>query len=229
MKLSLRIELIQVLLLVAAFVWAGFAWNRIPEEVPIHWNIQGEVDQYGGKFSALLLTPLAAAGVYVLMLVLPLIDPGRENYQRFAVPYTIFRLVIFGFLALCHIAMQVVAFGYPLNMNVVMYLGVGVLMVVLGNMMGKIRPNWFVGVRTPWTLSSKDSWTKTHRLAGRLFVVLGVLSIVTAWSTSVWVFWLNVAAWLVVVVGIVVYSYCIWRNDSHRIPPAGTLPEEPAS
>jgi uncharacterized membrane protein len=226
MKLSLRFELFQLLMLAAAFVWAALVWDRIPSEVPNHWNLQGEVDGYGGKFSALLLMPLIATGVYLLMLGLPYIDPGRANYERFATPYSILRVTILGFLAVCHVVMQFIAFGYQVNMNAVMFVSVGVLMLILGNMMGKIRPNWFVGVRTPWTLSSKASWTKTHRLAGRLLMVVGLLSIITAWSTSSFIFWVNGAALLVTVIWSVAYSYVVWRSDPNRIPPAGTLPEE---
>jgi uncharacterized membrane protein len=229
MKISLRFELFQLLILAAAFVWAGFAWDRIPDVIPVHWDLQGEVDGNGGKFSALLLTPIVAVGAYLLMLGLPFIDPGRANYEQFAVPYTVARITLLGFLAVYHVAMQFIAFGYQFNMNVVLFVGAGVVMVILGNMMGKIRPNWFVGVKTPWTLSSKESWTKTHRLAGRLLVIVGLLSIVTAWSSSLFVFWLNAAALLITVVWSVVYSYLVWKKDPNRIPPAGTSPGESTS
>ena len=160
MKISLRLELVQLLILVAAFIWAGLVWNRIPEEIPNHWDMQGKVDGYGGRFYALLLTPLVAVGVYVLLLVLPYLDPGWANYERFSTAYTILRIAVFGFLATYHVAMQFVAFGYSFNVNVVLYLSFGAMFAILGNLMGKIRPNWFVGFQTPWTrILDKDAPT----------------------------------------------------------------------
>jgi uncharacterized membrane protein len=103
---------------------------------------------------------------------------------------------------------------------------VGALFFLVGNLMGKIRPNWFVGVRTPWTLSSKRSWTRTHRFAGWVFVV-GGLCFMGAGVFRAHVMW-NVAAGLLVagIIATVVYSYLVWRTDPDRVPPAGTEPSD---
>ena len=157
------------------------------------------------------------------MLFLPRIDPGQADYATFANVYTLIRLSITAVLAFVYACIVLAAFGYHVDMGLLMPLAVGLLLCVLGNVMGKIRPNWFVGVRTPWTLSSRDSWNKTHRLAGRLFVVLGsrggrvrprakhLIALVVAWSvaTLLWV---------------VIYSYVVWSHDPERLRPAGTSP-----
>jgi uncharacterized membrane protein len=95
---------------------------------------------------------------------------------------------------------------------------------MLSNIMGKIRPNWFVGIRTPWSLSSKLAWTKTHRVGGWLFIVLGLGIAATAFIKSEWA----VSVVLITAIGgslaLVVYSYFVWRNDPNRVPPAGTSP-----
>ena len=109
-----------------------------------------------------------------------------------------------------------------LNIDFVVTSAVGLLFLVLGNFMGKIRPNWFVGIRTPWTLSSKLSWVKTHRLAGRLFVVMGLLFFMLALFRQPWVVAALVSALVVCLVWMVVYSYLVWRKDPDRVPPAGT-------
>jgi uncharacterized membrane protein len=98
--------------------------------------------------------------------------------------------------------------------------------LVLGNFMGKIRPNWFVGIRTPWTLSSKLSWNKTHRAGGWTFIVVGLVAIAAAFLAGGWGIGIFLGTTMVGVIGLAVYSYLVWRNDPERIPPAGTGPGE---
>jgi immunity protein, SdpI family len=116
------------------------------------------------------------------------------------------------------------AFGHTVNMTTVILPLVGVLFIVLGNFLGKIRPNWFVGIRTPWTLSSQLSWDKTHRLAGWLFVLMGILFFPVAAIQTTWSLITMLVIDAVCVAWLIVYSYLVYRNDPHRTSPAGTLP-----
>jgi uncharacterized membrane protein len=97
-------------------------------------------------------------------------------------------------------------------------------MAVLFNVMGKIRPNWFVGVRTPWTLSSKLSWDKTHRLAGWLSVLMGVLFAIVAFVHNAWTLGVMLSVDAACLIGIVIYSYLVYRVDPNRVSPAGVTP-----
>ncbi len=101
---------------------------------------------------------------------------------------------------------------------------VGGLFVVLGSVMGKIRPNWFVGIRTPWTLSSKLSWTKTHRLGGRLFVLMGITLLASEFVGSAWGLLFALAVVAGCLLWMVLFSYLVWRADPEKVPPFGTLP-----
>jgi uncharacterized membrane protein len=103
-------------------------------------------------------------------------------------------------------------------------LAMGALFIVLGNFMGKIRPNWFVGVRTPWTLSSKLSWDKTHRLAGWLFVLMGALFVLLALVPTGWMFAVTMTIDAICLIWMIVYSYLVYRRDPHRTSPAATSP-----
>jgi uncharacterized membrane protein len=212
MKLSWRSELPQLALIAAMFILAAATWPTAPDKIPVHWNIDGQVDRYGGKFEGLLALPLIAAGLYLLLLILPRFDPGYANYGRFAGAYRIIRLSLIVVLTLIYSAIHLSIRGYGIRMESAVPLMIGVMMIVLGNVMGKIRPNWFVGIRTPWTLSSKTSWTRTHRLGGWLFIVMGLSIIGMAVVPGVCVLWL------------VIYSYLVWRRDPDRIPPTGTEP-----
>jgi uncharacterized membrane protein len=203
---------------------AAAAWRFAPDRLPVHWNLAGEVDRYGGKVEGLLLLPLLVTALYPLLLLLPRIDPGRANYATFADVYTLIRLSITAMLAFVYACILLASFGYHVDMGLLIPLAVGILFCILGNVMGKIRPNWFVGVRTPWTLSSRDSWNKTHRLAGRLFVVLGCTFAAYGFLQTVWMLTAVIALGVAMLLWIVIYSYLVWRHDPNRVCPAGTSP-----
>ena len=224
MKFNWRTEIVQLLPIAAMFVIGALCWTHVPDRIAVHWNIHGEVDGYGGKFTGLVLLPLVTLGMYVLLLVLPAFDPGRANYPSFAGAYNAIRLTLTLFLSCIYIVSVLVALGYQVNMTTVVGLAMGLLFIVLGNVMGKIRPNWFVGVRTPWTLTSKLSWTKTHRLAGWLFILMGLMAIAWALVQAQWVFILMVTVDVCCGLVMVVYSYLVYRTDPARMTPANTSP-----
>ena len=97
----------------------------------------------------------------------------------------------------------------------------GALFVVLGNLLGKVRPNWFFGIRTPWALSSAESWSRTHRLGGWLFLALGLLTMASALAVPRWSIAVMMALLLAATVGLAAYSYVVWRRDPDKVPPAG--------
>ncbi len=226
MRINLKTELAQWILMAAMFLFAAISWPSAPDRIPVHWGFSGEPDRYGDKFEGLLLLPLLALGIYLLLLYLPRIDPGRANYERFKGAYSVLRLATLAVLASIHGFILLWIRGVQLDLSVVVPVLVGGLLVVIGSVMGKIRPNWFVGIRTPWTLASKLSWTKTHRLGGWLFVVVGLVFISSGFVGSAWA----IMAGLVVAAGcvlwLIVYSYLVWRSDPRKIPAIETSPAE---
>ncbi|HVB63895.1 MAG TPA: SdpI family protein [Nitrolancea sp.] len=225
MKINWRMEVPQWLMVAAMFVAAIVVWPTVSSRIPVHWNSAGKVDGYGGKAEGLLLLPVIALGIYLLLLFIPRIDPGRANYAQFSGPYLIVRYAVLVMMAAIYGISLMAIKGVGFDMTRVILGIIGLLFIVLGNVMGKVRPNWFVGVRTPWTLSSKRSWVRTHRLAGWLFTLAGLIFLALVP--------VNVSKALPViifcVVGVVavvpiVYSYIEWRNDPEKSPPSGTLP-----
>ena len=206
------------------FLLAAITWPTAPDRIPVHWNVYGQVDRYGGKVEGLLVIPLLTLGIYFLLLFMPRIDPGRANYQRFAGAYSIIRIATTALLAVIYGVTNLSIRGYRIDMSIVVSLAVGAILIVIGNLMGKIRPNWFVGIRTPWTISSKVSWTKTHRLGGWLFIVMGLAFIAAGIARSPWTFIAAAAIAIGSVIWMLVYSYLVWRDDPDKLPPAGTLP-----
>jgi uncharacterized membrane protein len=224
MKVTWRTEWPHALLITAMFVLAAATWSVAPDRIPVHWNIAGQVDRWGGRFEGLFALPLVAVAVYLVMIVLPRFDPGRANYDAFAGPYASLRLGVLAVLAAIHAFVLLWVRGVPVRIGVFAPLVFGALFVVIGNLLGKIRPNWFVGIRTPWTLSSKLAWSHTHRAGGWLFIVLGVLSMACAVVRSSWAMWIMIGAGAVGLLGLLVYSYVVWRRDPDKTPPAGTQP-----
>ncbi len=216
MHTSWRSELPQLVLVLAMFVAGAWAWNYVPEKIPVHWNIRGEVDRYGGRFEGLMVVPLIASGLYLLLRVLPKLDPRAENYQIFAGPYTVIRNVLMAFLAVIYALLLLAALGRPTPMGTVVPALVGVLLIVIGAYMPPIKPNWFVGVRTPWTLSSELSWTKTHRLAALLLPLSGTMMVLAGFLATNWAFYAMLSVLLGSVAALIVYSYFVWRQDPSR-------------
>lgn len=226
MKFTWRTEWPLWALLAAMFALAAVTWPHAPDRIPVHWGMDGEVNGYGGKFEGLLLVPLIAAAVYVMFLVLPKLDPGRANYPHFSGVYTMFRFGILVFLAVVYGVIHLWIRGYRPPMSVLAPILTGGLFILIGSVMGKVRPNWFVGIRTPWTLSSKRSWSKTHRVAGWVFMVEGVCLIVAGALRSSAALVAALVIGGVGILGTIVYSYLLWRDDPDRVPPAGTLPAD---
>lgn len=206
------------------FAVSAYAWDRVPDRIPTHWNFRGEIDGYSGRAGGLLLAPVLAVGMYLLLLALPRFDPARANYASFTGPYAVIRAALTATMAGLHALLVATALGYPVDAGRWIPVGVGALFVVLGNVMGKVRPNYFVGIRTPWTLSSARSWERTHRIGGKLFVIAGILLAFAAILGQPQVL-VGVGVFgAVSLVGLVYYSYAVWRSDPDRVPATATRP-----
>lgn len=221
-----RVELGLVLLVAAMFVATLVVWPSAPARIPVHWDVAGSVDRYGGRFEGLLGLPLIALALYLGMRYLPRIDPGRANYARFGTPYAMLRGSVLVMLAGLHAVILLWVLRWPVDASVAIPVLVGALCMVCGGLLGKIRPNWFVGIRTPWTLSSKAAWVRTHRLGGWLFIALGALFVLSgAFRVRAFGYVVLVAVVTVCLV-LLVYSYAVWRTDPEKQPPAGTQPAD---
>jgi uncharacterized membrane protein len=226
MRVSARTEIPQLALLAVMFLLAAWTWPKATDHIPVHWNAVGQVDRYGGKVEGLLLVPLLAVAIYFLLLVLPRFDPGRANYAQFSGTYTLIRFAVLALMAFVYVITILPIHGRAVDVATLVPVAVGALFILLGSVMGKLRPNWFVGIRTPWTLSSKQSWVRTHRVGGWLFILMGLAFIVIAFIRTQWAFMVVMALVLASVVVMTVYSYLVWRNDPEKSSPAGTLPVE---
>jgi len=224
MKVSWRSDLAMWLVIAGMFTLAAISWPGAPDRIPVHWNLQHQVDRYGGRFEGLLGIPLLTLGLYLLMLVVPRIDPGRANYPAFLGAFTTLRLALVVFMAALYGVIHLWIRGLEVHMNTVMPLLMGALFIVVGNLLGKLRPNWFVGIRTPWTLSSKDAWVRAHRAGGWVFIGGGLVLMAAGLVRTPWALGAAAVTFLAGLIGVVIQSYFVWRADPDKVPPAGTTP-----
>lgn len=165
-----------VLALFAASLAAGWViYPRIQGPVPTHWNYRGEVDAWGSPLFAIFFFPLMTAGVYLLLVYLPAVDPRRASYDRFAPALRLFRWALVAFMVAMQWLMLAPALGLAADQDRAVRVLIGALILVLGNSFGQLRSTFFVGIRTPWTLADDRVWQRTHRIAGRTWVAAGLV------------------------------------------------------
>ena len=205
-----RGEVLGLMLVLAAILISVVLYPRLPETLPSHWNFRGQADGFVHKPFGPFLGPAMMTGVLLLFMALPAISPRGFRFETFRPVWAILEGSILGLLFLIHALALMQAMGKPVDMNRGVAAGVGLLLVVLGNFMGKVTRNFFVGIRTPWTLASEEVWLRTHRFGGRLFVLAGLVLFVSAFLGGGWV----VAAIAVgsATVLSVVYSYVVYRR-----------------
>src|SRR2546428_6544558 len=159
-------------LAVAMSVWA---YPQLPPTVATHWSLNGTPDGFSSRLCALAIVPLVLVIMTAVFNVLPKVDPRRENYAKFLSSYWLIANAVIVFLLVAHGMIIAAGLGFAIKIDRLMPLGIGLLFVFLGNFLARVEPNWFVGIRTPWTLSSDTWWRRTHRTGGWVFVIGGLL------------------------------------------------------
>ncbi|MDD5433281.1 MAG: SdpI family protein [Candidatus Pacebacteria bacterium] len=180
--------------------------------VPSHWNAAGQIDGYSSKAFAALFFPLLTVAVYLLMLILPTIDPLKENYHYFEKEYYFIRLILVLFMAGMFFFTFLAAIGHKLNIMYFMVPFLSFFFVIIGAFMPKIKKNWFVGIRTPWTLQSDEVWIRTHKFAGKTMMAGGILAFFTVFLPSQVAFGFFLAIVLTSALLPVAYSYFLYRK-----------------
>jgi len=208
-----------LVLAVSVGVSAGFA-PFLPDTVPTHWNLRGEADDYGSKWVTLLLFPAVVLGMGALLNFLPLLGPFRRNLEQSARTYSKLVLTFMTAFVGIQIVVLIKSLGAEMPLGAAMSVVFGLLFVALGNSISKIRRNFYLGIRTPWTLASEEVWERTHRLGGRMFVGFGAAVFVTGLFgsdvASAWVLFGGLGA---IALSLLVYSCVAYR----RLAPADEL------
>lgn len=196
---------------IMSIIFTLFVYLKLPETIPTHWNAVGEIDGYSSKNMVFLLMLMGPAMYYAFPL-LKKIDPKAKNYDKFDGVYEVFRVAISLFMVAIHVITLLAALGWVDVVGLAVPVMVGILFIVLGNYMGKIRQTFFVGIKTPWTLSNEVVWNKTHRLGGYFFISYGILFIVTAFIASEILFIINMIYMIVSIAYLFLYSYLEFKK-----------------
>lgn len=197
-----------------AFAISIGAYGHLPDPMPTHWNIHGEVDGYGSRIMGAFLNPLIMLGIALIIPVLPRIDPRGRNYEKFGTAYLTMMNAVVTVMFVIHLFALGAALGIHLPIGRVIPAAVGLLLMVIGNLLPRVRPNWMVGIRNPWTLSSDRVWERAHRVGGYLMMVLGILLVLTApFVPTAATFALIIGGVVGLALGITIYSYVLWRQE----------------
>jgi uncharacterized membrane protein len=208
-------KILSGILVVLNLLIGVWVYPRMPEKVPSHWNAAGQVDAYSGAFQGAFMPPLVLLGVYILFWVIPRIDPKKVNYEKMGRVFWIIGFAITLFLSMMYWGTLAVALGYFENLPRWYFSGIGLLFVVLGNYFGKIKFNYTLGIKNPWTLASEEVWYKTHRFSGPVWIGGGILLFLIGILPVSWTFPLFIGVMLVLVFLPTVYSYLLYRKLMH--------------
>lgn len=209
---TLKKDYLLIIIVLAGFIVGAVFFQKLPNRVPIHWDSNGNVNGYGSKFTAAFLMPIVNLFTYLLFKVIPHIDPERKNYDKFMGSYKLVEYITMIVLLVMEVFTLMYAVGFKVNISLICGLIVSAVLICIGNMMGRFRFNYFVGIRDPWTLANEDVWKNTHRVSGPIWVLGGIVNIVFSFIGGK----LAVYGFLVVIIIIsvfpVVYSYMNFRK-----------------
>lgn len=182
-------------------------WNQLPEKIPGHWNAVGEIDGWSSKPFAVFGMPCILLAAQWLCVLGTGTDPKKNNHPEKILHLVLWIIPVLS--VLLHTVTYAVALGKEVRMEMVMPVFIGILFTIIGNYLPKCKQNYTIGIKIPWTLNSEENWNKTHRFAGRLWVVCGLAIVLTGFFGGFWVF-LPIVLLMVIVPFI--YSYILHRR-----------------
>ena len=189
-------------------ILAGLAlWNQLPEQMPMHWNVAGEVDGWASKPMAVFGMPLLLLLVQWLCIFASRCDPKKNNHssKMLYLVYWIVPALSIVLEALTYTA----AMGYAVQMELFVTIFMGLLFIIIGNYLPKCKQNYTIGIKLPWTLHSEENWNRTHRLAGWVWVAGGFAILVSGFLGTIWIM---IAATALMVLIPVIYSLILYRK-----------------
>lgn len=203
---------LSVSLVILTFLIGISLYGFLPDKIASHWDIAGNVDGYLGKFWGVFLVPTIMAVITLLLVLIPRIDPHRENISKFRKEYNLLVLFIQTFFIFVYLLIILWNIGFRFNFTYFIIPAVGLLFFFLGLIMPRLKRNWFIGIRTPWTLSSERVWDKTHKQGAVVFKFAGILIILSMFFPEN-IFAVIIILAVVAILWLVVYSYLEFRKE----------------
>ena len=207
-----KINLAIIIIILFSFCLATYFYPSMPAKMASHWNAAGEVDGYMSKCWALYLMPSITVLMYLMFLVIPKIDPLKKNIEKFRPYFDWFILMMVMFLFYIYLLTIAANLEYAFNMTTMMLPAMGVLFVYISLLLKHAKRNWFIGIRTPWTLSSDRVWEKTHKLGSKLFMIAGIAIFLSVFVQQ-WTIWITIVSAIIAGLYPVVYSYFEYQKN----------------
>jgi len=206
---------ISLMIIVISFVISIYFYQQMPEKIASHWNFKGEVDDYMSKFWGLFLMPIISIGLLLLFIFLPNIDPLKENYKKFMKYYDGFVLLIIIFLF--YLYLLTIFWNIGFRFSIVQFLApiFGILFFYIGILIENAKRNWFVGIKTPWTLSNDKVWNNTHKVGGKLFKIIAIIAVVGIFFENYALYFILIPV-IFIAVYTIVYSYFEYKKLKNK-------------
>jgi uncharacterized membrane protein len=211
----MRKHFLPLSIIAATLVFSLIVFPSLPSEMATHWGASGEPDGYMTKWWGTFFLPTFLLGLYGMLVALPKIDPKKDNYEKFSGTYNLIVLLFVIFLSLLHVGVLLFNLDYDINISMFVPVGVGILFTILGNYMPKFKHNYFVGIKTPWTLANEKVWAKTHRLGGKVFIVMGLFLIASAFLPAKQSFVILLSSTLAGVIYLFFMSYKYFKEEQN--------------
>ena len=216
LNMSLKTEIIPLAFVTATVATVICFYNNLPEKVASHWNFAGQADGWSSNTFHGIFFPLLIITIYALMLIMPMIDPKKENYEKFARTYHSFKALLIGTLFVIYLTTTLYNLGYNVDVRLIITATIGILLISIGFYLKNIKENWFIGVKTPWTISSPEVWEKTHKFSSWLFIFLGLSIIIAPYLPEAFGISLIIIGALGVSIGSYLYSYLAFNRIEKR-------------
>jgi len=201
---------LSLLLIVLMFAIGFYFYPKMPEKMATHWNAKGVVDGYSSRAVGLFMMPIITLILYTFFQLIPKIDPLGRNIKKFEKYWNAFKVIFLLFMAYMYIVTLAANLGYAFNMNYIIMPAIAVLFYFCGILVENAKRNWFIGIRTPWTLSSDKVWKKTHKLGAKIFKLYAVVILFG-------LFFEHYLIWIILTIlplslYLLIYSYLEWRK-----------------
>jgi uncharacterized membrane protein len=208
-------EIIILVIILISFAIGIYLYPGMPGKMASHWNYKGEVDGYMPKFWGLFLMPFLSLGLLFLFILIPRIDPLKENIEKFRKYFDRFIILIIIFLFYLYLLTILWSLGRKFDMIQVLVPAFGVIFYYAGVLTENAKKNWFIGIRTPWTLSNEKTWDKTHEVGGKLFKAAAIVSFLGIFFSKYAIFFVIIPA-IGVSIYTVIYSYFIYQKEKNN-------------
>ena len=212
--MNIKKELPLIVIVLLPFLYLAYIWNQLPAKVPVHWNVKGDIDRYGDKAELILIPLLLPLLVYVIFLVVPRIDP-KKKLDKMGNKLQNLKLLMTTLMSVLALFILYSAQNQSFDQSNYLFILIGILYIILGNYSKIIKPNYFIGIRTPWTLESESVWKETHKLGGKLWFIGGIIVVLSGFilgNKPNLIVFLTITTINAIVP--IVYSYMLFKKNS---------------